>query len=67
MRSSKEIQKDILLLMNELFQAQEEEKKKIQNELNYIHASINLLNELPARIDSLDLKNKKIAQILLED
>ena len=67
MRSSKEIQKDILLLMTELFQAQEEEKKKMQDELNYIHASINLLNELPARIDSLDLKNKKIAQILLED
>ena len=67
MRSSKEIQKDILLLMTELFQAQETERIKMQDELNYIHASINLLNELPARIDSLDLKNKKIAQILLED
>lgn len=57
MRSSKEIQKDILLLMNELFQAQEEEKKRMQNELNQMRASI----------DYLERKNKKVAQVLLGD
>lgn len=57
MRKPEEIQKDILILMNELFQAQEEERKRMQNELNQTHASI----------DYLDHKNKKIAQILLED
>ena len=57
MRSSKEIQKDILLLMNELFQAQEEEKQRIRNELNETRVDI-------ARLEN---KNKKVAQILLED
>ena len=57
MRSSKEIQKDILILMNELFQAQEEERKRMQNELNHIHASV----------AQLDQKNRKIAEILIED
>ena len=57
MRSSKEIQKDILILMNELFQAQEEEKQRIRNELN----------EMCVNISCLESKNKKVAQILLED
>lgn len=57
MRKPEEIQKDILLLMNELFQAQEEEKKRMQNELNQTRASI----------DYLEIKNKKVAQMLLED
>ena len=57
MRKPEEIQKDILLLMNELFQAQEEEKQRMQDELNQTRAGI----------DYLDHKNKKIAQILLED
>ena len=57
MRKSEEIQKDILILMNELFQAQEEEKQKMQDELNYVHVSV----------DRLDRKNRKIAEILIED
>lgn len=57
MRKPEEIQKDILLLMNELFQAQETEMKKMQDELNYILISI----------DRLDQKNRKIAKILTED
>lgn len=57
MRSSKDIQKDILMLMNELFQAQEEEKKRIRNELNDIYVNI----------DHLSQKNRKIAEILMED
>lgn len=57
MRSSREIQKDILILMNELFQAQEEEKQRIRNELN----------ETRVDISRLESKNKKIAEILLED
>lgn len=56
MRKPEEIQKDILLLMNELFQAQEAEMKKIQVELNDVHASIDQLNQ----------KNRKIAEILME-
>ena len=57
MRKPEEIQKDILILMNELFQAQEEEKQRMQDELN----------QTRAYIDYLDHKNKKIAQIFLED
>ena len=57
MRKLEEIQKDILILMNELFQAQEEEKKRMQNELNYIHVSVDQLNN----------KNRKIAEILMEN
>lgn len=57
MRKPEEIQKEILILMNELFQAQETEMIKMQDELNYVHASI----------DHLSLKNRKIAQILMED
>ena len=57
MRKPEEIQKDILILMNELFQAQQEEKKRIQNELDETRASIDYLNH----------KNKKVAQVLLGD
>ena len=57
MRKPEEIQKDILILMNELFQAQETEMIKMQDELNYIHASV----------DHLSQKNRKIAEILMED
>ena len=57
MRKPEEIQKDILLLMNELFQVQETEMKKMQDELNYVHASA----------DHLSQKNRKIAEILMED
>ena len=57
MRNPEEIKKDILILINELFQAQETEKIKLQDELNYIHASINQLNQ----------KNRKIAEILREN
>lgn len=57
MRKPEEIQKDILILMNELFQAEERERKKMQDELNHIYASV----------DHLDQKNRKIAEILLED
>ena len=57
MKKPEEIQKDILLLMNELFQAQENEMIKMQDELNCVHASI-------ARLDQ---KNRKIAKILTED
>lgn len=57
MRKPKEIQKDILILMNELFQAQETEMRRMQDELNHTHASV----------DQLDQKNRKIAEILMED
>ena len=57
MRKPEEIQKDILILMNELFQAQEVEMEKMQAELDYVHASI----------DQLRKKNRKIAEILMED
>ena len=57
MRKPEEIQKDILILMNELFQAQQEENIKMRDELNYIIASI----------DRLGQKNRKIARILTED
>lgn len=57
MRKPEEIQKDILILMNELFQAQEEEKQRIRDELDEMHANISCLES----------KNKKIAQILLGD
>ena len=57
MRKPEEIQKDILLLMDELFQAQEEEKQRIRNELS----------ETRADISRLESKNKRVAQILLED
>ena len=43
--------------MNELFQVQEEEKQHIRNELN----------EMRVNIAYLESKNKKVAQILLED
>ena len=57
MRKPEEIQKDILILMNELFQAQEVEMEKMQAELDYVHVYI----------DQLDKKNRKIAEILMED
>ena len=57
MRKPEEIQKDILILMNELFQAQETEMIRMRDELNYILTSI----------DRLDQKNRKIAKILTED
>ena len=57
MRKPEEIQKDILILMNELFQAQETEMKKMQVELEYVHAAIDQLNQ----------KNRKIAEILMEN
>lgn len=57
MRKPEEIQKDILILMDELLQAQEDEKQRLQNELNQMRASIAYFNQ----------KNRKVAQILLED
>ena len=56
MRKPEEIRKDILILMNELFQAQETEMMKMRGELDYVHASV----------DHLSQKNRKIAEILME-
>jgi hypothetical protein len=57
MRESEEIQRNILALMNELVQAQEEEKKQMRRELAQLYNDVYRLNE----------KNKAIASILLED
>ena len=57
MREPEEIQRNILALMNELIQAQEEEKKQMKRELAQLYNDVYRLNE----------KNKAIASILLED